>query len=156
MVGGGSSIGWAVAEEAGAEGADVVLSSRTAAKLEEAARAIGGARVLPVDVTAARPSKPGRASWPRSTTSSSAPPAPSAAHGTFADLDEGAVRAELYYVYERRDLIRWDWSKAVASIAECPGDHDFEIMATADTCELLPHYGRQPNYLLYRGTLGGC
>ena len=32
----------------------------------------------------------------------------------------------------------------------------FEIMATAGTCELLPHYGRQPSYLRYRGAYDGC
>ena len=66
------------------------------------------------------------------------------------------TNVEFFYVYERRDLQRWDWSKAVVRVAECPGYHYFEIMATADTCELLPHYGRQPNYVFYRGAFDGC
>jgi len=61
-----------------------------------------------------------------------------------------------YYVYERRDLLRWDYSKAVVSVSECPGYHYFEVHAIADTCEMLPHYGRQPDYLYYLGAFDGC
>ena len=60
------------------------------------------------------------------------------------------------YVYERRDLRRWDYSKAVVSVSECPGFHFFEVRATADMCETQPHYGRQPRYLRYLGGFDGC
>ncbi len=63
---------------------------------------------------------------------------------------------EFTYVYERRDLRRWDYSKAVVSVSECPGFHYFEVRATADMCETQPHYGRQPRYLRYLGGFDGC
>ena len=63
---------------------------------------------------------------------------------------------EFTYVYERRDLRRWDYSKAVVSVSECPGFHYFEVRATADMCETQAHYGRQPRYLRYLGGFDGC
>ena len=47
-------------------------------------------------------------------------------------------------------------SQAIAVVEECPGYHYFEVQATADMCEMLPHYGAQPNYLRYLGPFDGC
>lgn len=90
VVGGGSGIGKAIAEEVGQLGGHLILSSRTTAKLEDVASTVGAATVLPVDMT--EPSAVER--W-----TEALPPidhlvisASSAAHGAFAELDEAKVR----------------------------------------------------------------
>ena len=71
-------------------------------------------------------------------------------------FEQHVTGIEFYYVYERRDLRRWDYSKAIVSVAECPGYHYFEVRATADMCETQPHYGSQPSYLRHLGAFDGC
>ncbi|NRB34895.1 MAG: SDR family NAD(P)-dependent oxidoreductase [Rhodobacteraceae bacterium] len=51
IVGGGSGIGKSMAAHLAEAGAKVILSSRNADKLTEAAKAIGGGEVLPLDMT---------------------------------------------------------------------------------------------------------
>ena len=90
VVGGGSGIGKAVAESVREQGASVILSSRNAARLENAAASLGGATVLPLDMTA--PSSVD--AWARALPDIDhlVISASSAAHGPFADVDESAVR----------------------------------------------------------------
>ena len=71
-------------------------------------------------------------------------------------FEQHVTGIDFFYVYERRELRRWDMSKAVVRVTECPGYHYFDIYATADTCELQAHYGNQPDYLYYRGAYDGC
>ena len=51
IVGGGSGIGYAVAEAAKAEGADIVIASTNAHKLELAAERLGGVETRLLDIT---------------------------------------------------------------------------------------------------------
>ena len=90
VVGGGSGIGKAIAQEVHRQGGHVVISSRTRAKLEEAAEAIGGASVLPVDMTDSVSVEQWADELPR--IDHLVISASSAAHGAFADLEEAALR----------------------------------------------------------------
>ena len=51
VVGGGSEIGRAIGEAVHARGGSVVLSSRNEVKLNEVAKSMEGAEVLPIDIT---------------------------------------------------------------------------------------------------------
>lgn len=90
VVGGGSGIGKAIASEVRRRGANVVLSSRSASKLNAVAGEIGGATVAPVDMTDAA----SVADWADALPSINhlVLSASSAAHGPFAEIDEQAVR----------------------------------------------------------------
>ncbi|MEM9239017.1 MAG: SDR family oxidoreductase [Pseudomonadota bacterium] len=90
VVGGGSGIGKAIAAQSIAAGADVIISSRNAAKLEATVKQFGAGSALPLDMTDAV----SVASW------ADALPqmdhlvisASSAAHGRFSDLPEDDLR----------------------------------------------------------------
>jgi NAD(P)-dependent dehydrogenase (short-subunit alcohol dehydrogenase family) len=91
VVGGGSGTGRAVAEMALAQGADVFISSRDTAKLKRVSENKVGMTVLPLDMT----HETSRAAW-----ADQLGPidhlvisASRAAHGTFSDLEEDALRA---------------------------------------------------------------
>ncbi len=91
VVGSSSGIGKAVAVLASGEGASLLLSSRSATKLEATAQEIAGARALPLDITDGA----SRAAW-----AAALPPldhlvisASSAAHGSVAELEEAPLRA---------------------------------------------------------------
>ncbi|MEM8972435.1 MAG: SDR family oxidoreductase [Pseudomonadota bacterium] len=91
IVGGGSGIGRAIALAAANAGSSIVLSSRNEDRLMSVAKAIGNARVIPLDMT----KNSSRATW------ADALPevdhlvisASSAAHGPFDKLEEQALRA---------------------------------------------------------------
>ncbi|MEM8915373.1 MAG: SDR family oxidoreductase [Pseudomonadota bacterium] len=90
IVGGGSGIGRAIAQAVSSQGGKTVLSSRTVSKLHEVASSLDDAMVVPVDMT----DSPAVERW-----AASVPmidhlviSASSAAHGSFAELDEGALR----------------------------------------------------------------
>ncbi|WP_306148560.1 MULTISPECIES: SDR family oxidoreductase [unclassified Roseibium] len=91
VVGGGSGIGRAVAESALTQGADVIISSRDAAKLESVAESRTGMTVLPLDMTDAT----SRAAWADrlGPIDHLVISASSAAHGAFSDLQEDPLRA---------------------------------------------------------------
>ncbi|OJJ11727.1 hypothetical protein BKI51_08430 [Alphaproteobacteria bacterium AO1-B] len=91
VVGGGSGIGRAVAESALKQGADVIISSRDAAKLESVAENQSGMTVLPLDMTDAT----SRTAWADRLGSIDhlVISASSAAHGAFSDLQEDPLRA---------------------------------------------------------------
>jgi NAD(P)-dependent dehydrogenase (short-subunit alcohol dehydrogenase family) len=91
VVGGGSGIGRAVAERALTQGADVIISSRDAAKLESVAENQSGMTVLPLDMTDAT----SRAAWADRLGSIDhlVISASSAAHGAFSDLQEDPLRS---------------------------------------------------------------
>ncbi|MEM9009965.1 MAG: SDR family oxidoreductase [Pseudomonadota bacterium] len=91
VVGGGSGIGRAVASAAAAEGAEVILSSRNAEKLRQAAGDIPGAQVQPLDMTDGA----SRAGWAEALPEIDhlVISASSAAHGPFATLEEAPLRA---------------------------------------------------------------
>ncbi len=91
VVGGGSGIGRAIVEEVRGRGGNVVLSSRTRSKLEEVAQSVGGATVLPVDMMDGASVEHWAAGLPN--IDHLVISASSAAHGAFAELGEGAVRA---------------------------------------------------------------
>lgn len=90
VVGGGSGIGRAIASEVHHRGAQVVLSSRSASKLDAVASELGGATVAPVDMTDAA----SVARWADALPALNhlVISASSAAHGPFAEIDEQAVR----------------------------------------------------------------
>ena len=90
VVGGGSGIGRAIVEQVRGQGGDVVLSSRTRSKLEEVAQSVGGATVLPVDMRDSASVEEWAEGLPN--IDHLVISASSAAHGAFAELDEGAVR----------------------------------------------------------------
>ena len=90
VVGGGSGIGKAIAGQAAAAGAEVVISSRDRAKLDAAIAEIGAGTALPVDMT-----EPGSvAAWAEALPKIDhlVISASSAAHGPFADLPETDLR----------------------------------------------------------------
>ncbi len=91
VVGGGSGIGKAIAKAAAAQDADLVLSSRNAAKLADAAATIGGAQALSVDMTDA--ASVGRWADGLPAVDHLVVSASSAYHGTFAELPEAQLRA---------------------------------------------------------------
>ena len=76
--------------------------------------------------------------------------------GNVAGLRQTVTRIKFRWVYEERDIIRQDYSQALVWVEECPGWHFFDVRATADRCESLPHYGTAPNYLFYRSGNNGC
>ena len=90
VVGGGTGIGKAVATQAHDAGAEVILSSRTAARLESVVAELGGGRAIPVDMT----NDTSVTAW------ANALPdvdhlvisASSAAHGPFANLPQADLR----------------------------------------------------------------
>jgi hypothetical protein len=71
-------------------------------------------------------------------------------------LRQHPTQVQMRYVYEQRDLLRFDFTTALVFVEECPGYHYFDVRATADTCEMIPHYGRQPTYIRYLGSFDGC
>ncbi|WP_428525142.1 SDR family oxidoreductase [Roseibium sp.] len=91
VVGGGSGIGRAVAESALTQGADLIISSRDAAKLESVAESRTGMTVLTLDMTDAT----SRAAWADrlGPIDHLVISASSAAHGAFSDLQEDPLRA---------------------------------------------------------------
>ncbi|WP_422023331.1 SDR family oxidoreductase [Roseibium sp.] len=91
VVGGGSGIGRSVAESALKQGADVTISSRDAAKLENVAESRTGMTVLPLDMTDAT----SRAAWADrlGPIDHLVISASSAAHGAFSDLEEDPLRS---------------------------------------------------------------
>lgn len=91
VVGGGSGIGRSVAESALKQGADVIISSRDAAKLESVAESRTGMTVLPLDMTDAT----SRAAWADrlGPIDHLVISASSAAHGAFSDLEEDPLRS---------------------------------------------------------------
>ncbi|MEM8648360.1 MAG: SDR family oxidoreductase, partial [Pseudomonadota bacterium] len=91
VVGGGSGIGKAVAKAASDEGASVVLSSRTQSKLAQVAETLDGASVVPVDMTDGVSVDNWAAALPQ--IDHLVISASSAAHGSFAELEEDALRA---------------------------------------------------------------
>ncbi|MEX0277622.1 MAG: SDR family oxidoreductase [Ruegeria sp.] len=90
VVGGGSGIGKAIAVKSVAAGADVVISSRNVAKLEEAVTELGAGSALPLDMTDAG----SLASWVDALPDVDhlVISASSAAHGRFSDLPEDSLR----------------------------------------------------------------
>jgi len=93
VVGGGSGIGKVIVEEVRYRGGNVVLSSRTAAKLEAVATSVGGAMVLPVDMTDEASVEQWASDLPK--IDHLVISASSAVHGAFAELDEAELRAML-------------------------------------------------------------
>ena len=91
VVGAGSGIGKAIAQAVDTAGGTVVLSSRTKSRLEAVANSIGGASVLPVDMTDMASVRHWAANLPA--IDHLVISASSAAHGAFAVLDETALRA---------------------------------------------------------------
>ncbi len=91
VVGGGSGIGKAIAAMTARAGADVIVSSRSQAKLDAAVAEIGTGRTIAVDMTDKASVKAWATALPR--IDHLVISASSAAHGRFADLDEGPVRA---------------------------------------------------------------
>ncbi len=91
VLGGGSGIGKAIAQAASDGGANVVLSSRTRSKLEQVAETIGGASVVPVDMTDSASVERWAAELPQ--IDHLVISASSAAHGAFQELEEDALRS---------------------------------------------------------------
>ncbi|MEM9332216.1 MAG: SDR family oxidoreductase [Pseudomonadota bacterium] len=91
IVGAGSGIGKAIAIEVSKQGGQPILSSRSVEKLEATAKAIGGAEVLPVDMTDVSSVNEWADKLPD--IDHLVISASSAAHGRFADLAEDAVRS---------------------------------------------------------------
>ncbi|MEM8813721.1 MAG: SDR family oxidoreductase [Pseudomonadota bacterium] len=91
VVGGGSGIGRAIAGAVAADGAETVLSSRNRERLDKAARAIGSATVLPVDMT----DTISVARWAEGLPDIDhlVISASSAVHGRFEDLPESDLRS---------------------------------------------------------------
>ena len=90
VVGGGSGIGKAIVQEVSNQGGTVVLSSRNKAKLEAVAQSVDRATALPVDMMDSTSVESWAAELPR--IDHLVISASSAAHGPFAELDEGSVR----------------------------------------------------------------
>lgn len=90
VVGGGSGIGKAVAVQAVATGANVIISSRNRAKLETAVADLGAGTALPVDMTDTASVSAWADALPH--LDHLAISASSAAHGSFADLPETDLR----------------------------------------------------------------
>jgi hypothetical protein len=50
-----------------------------------------------------------------------------------------------------------DVGSALVYVEECTGFHGFEIRATEDLCEYIPHYGSSSGpYIRYEGGFEGC
>ena len=50
-----------------------------------------------------------------------------------------------------------DVGSALVYVKECTGFHGFEIRATEDLCEYIPHYGSSSGpYIRYEGGFEGC
>jgi len=90
IVGASSGIGKAVAEEVRNQGGQPLLSSRSRKKLERVASSLGGAPVIPVDMTDIRSAERWADSLPK--VDHLVISASSAVHGPFADIEEDAVR----------------------------------------------------------------
>ncbi len=90
VVGGGSGIGKAIAAQAIAAGANVIISSRDAAKLEAAVAEFGAGTAVPVDMTDAASVAAWSAALPQ--IDHLVISASSAAHGPFSDLPETDLR----------------------------------------------------------------
>ena len=61
--------------------------------------------------------------------------------------------------YAERMLPRtlFDSGSALVYVKECQGFHAFEIRATEDMCEFIPHYGYSGgSYIRYEGAYEGC
>ena len=91
IVGAGSGIGKAIAQDVGNQGGRLVLSSRSRDRLEQVAIGLSDAQVLPVDMTDSASVEQWADQLPA--IDHLVISASSAAHGPFADLDEGAVRS---------------------------------------------------------------
>ena len=91
IVGAGSGIGKAIAQDVGNQGSRLVLSSRSRDRLEQVAIGLSDAQVLPVDMTDSASVEQWADQLP--TIDHLVISASSAAHGPFPDLDEGAVRS---------------------------------------------------------------
>ena len=52
----------------------------------------------------------------------------------------------------------FDAGSALVYVKECTGFQGFEIRATEDTCEFIPHYGSASSrsYIFYEGGFEGC
>ncbi|MEM6355161.1 MAG: SDR family oxidoreductase [Pseudomonadota bacterium] len=90
VVGGGSGIGKAVARMAVAAGANVIISSRNATRLDAAVSELGAGKALPVDMTDPALVKAWAEALPQ--VDHLVISASSAAHGHFADLPETDLR----------------------------------------------------------------
>ena len=90
VVGGGSGIGRAIATQAGAAGADVIVSSRNMANLDKTTAEIGAGIAIPVDMT----QPDAVAAWVDALPELDhlVISASSAAHGPFSDLPEDSLR----------------------------------------------------------------
>lgn len=91
IVGAGSGIGKAIAQDVSNQGGRLVLSSRSRDRLEQVAIGLSDAQVLPVDMTDSASVEQWADQLP--TIDHLVISASSAAHGSFAELDEGAVRS---------------------------------------------------------------
>ncbi|MEM8686114.1 MAG: SDR family oxidoreductase [Pseudomonadota bacterium] len=91
VLGGGSGIGKAIAQAASHDGAGLVLSSRMRAKLEQVADGLGGATVVPVDMTDGASVERWAAELPKF--DHLVISASTAVHGTFQELEEDALRS---------------------------------------------------------------
>lgn len=90
VVGGGSGIGRAVAEQAVAQGAEVIISSRQVSRLEAVIADLGSGTAVPVDMTRADSVAAWAAALPEM--DHLVISASSASHGAFADLPETDLR----------------------------------------------------------------
>ena len=91
IVGASSGIGKAVAEEVSAHGGKPVLSSRSKDKLESVASSLGGVPIIPVDMTDTHSVDQWANSLPN--IDHLVISASSAEHGSFATIEEKAVRS---------------------------------------------------------------
>lgn len=91
IVGASSGIGKAIAEEVSKQGGKPLLSSRSKDKLESVASSLGGAPVVPVDMTDIQSVEQWADQLPK--IDHLVISASSAAHGPFAQIEEEAVRS---------------------------------------------------------------
>ena len=73
-------------------------------------------------------------------------------------LGQTPTRIEIQAYAERNPPVTlFDAGSALVYVEECDGFHGFEIRATEDLCEHIPHYGRsRPSYVFYEGPFEGC
>ncbi|MEM9063003.1 MAG: SDR family oxidoreductase [Pseudomonadota bacterium] len=119
VVGGGSGIGKAVARLAAANGAEVFVSSRDKAKLDQAVEAIGSGTALQVDMT-----DPGSVErWAEALPEIDhlVISASSAAHGAFEDLSEDRLRG----MFDAKFFGPYDVAKAALAKLESGGSITF-------------------------------
>jgi hypothetical protein len=72
-------------------------------------------------------------------------------------LGQTMTRIDVRSYAERMPPRLFEAGDALVYVTECDGFHSFEIRATEDFCEHLPHYGTSSaRFIRYEGAFEGC